>query len=158
MTTNLPKPKKQRKAIFIVEEPAKDADGFNIVTDAEIKAFEGMIFNLARSFAAMNGKGAGFDDKTTVVSINRSGWTSDDLKQELRVAVWLALKNYDKDKALTAFGLCSKENFVRDCLKNRMGQLADNMWATKRGNKVSHVEGDDASNLMDAYSIFDQDL
>jgi len=137
----LEEPEEKPKAKYhIVENPPKDTKGFNVVTNEEIVTFEKVIRNKAARFiqqyTGRNPNRYVTDQKEYSVKV--MGWTYDDICQELRIAAWVALKNYDPTKAYTAYGLCKKENFVFKCIDNRTNMLHTHVWSKKRGFEAVH--------------------
>lgn len=122
---------------YIIDNPPKDADGYNVVTDQEIATFEKAILNKAINFI---GKYSNFPaNNYRDSSIKLFGWNREDICQELRIAIWVALKNYNPEKLTTESGVCKKETYIFNCIKTRLLQLHESIWTSKRGFAQTHT-------------------
>lgn len=121
---------------YIIDNPPKDADGFNVVTDQEIAAFQAVIEMKAAIFMK---KYCRMDPRSTKshLSIRLMGWTYEDIQQELRIATWVALKSY-KETLVDGKIFASKPTFVIKCMENRMHGLNRLINEGKRGFKFHH--------------------
>lgn len=109
----------------------------NIVSDDEILEYQYHIKRKASSFIRRyNGpKKMGPNEENTLSNV---GWSQNDIEQELLLETWKLLVKYDPAKAYGPHGYCKKENFILDCLDNKLKMLNKRIWAKKRGNDCPH--------------------
>jgi len=106
------------------------------ITNQELNDFEYMIAYKAKRFIRVNCGSSG--DTKYDVSIRNCGVGVQDVEQELRIALWIALSKYDVKKTITQHGVCSTKTYVAKCLDRAAGTLAQNLFAAKRGITLSH--------------------
>jgi len=93
------------------------------ITDEDIVKYEPMVESYMREYVQKNWNEASLSKNLDEVSLGNSGYTMADIRQKLRMEVFIALTKYNPDY-ITKEGRSVKEStFVYQHLFNRTGQL-----------------------------------
>jgi len=87
-----------------------------IVTNEEVLKYENLIEHFIKKSVVKNWKEASTAKSKGDVSLGNSGYTMDDLRQDLRTEVVVALQNYNPNKGT------KESSFIYTHLFNRLGQ------------------------------------
>lgn len=112
------------------------------LTNDDIKKYEPMVEKYVRDYCVKNWNEAKLGKKNGDVSLGNSGLTLNDIRQQLRCEVCIALYNYNPD-FITKEGRSVKEStFVFQHLFNRIGQLMKRLTKKRYGYGVwtSNIE------------------
>ena len=112
------------------------------LTNDDIKKYEPMVEKYVRDYVVKNWNEAKLGKKNGDVSLGNSGQTLNDIRQQLRCEVCIALYNYNPD-FVTKEGRSVKEStFVFQHLFNRVGQLMKRLTKKRYGYGVwtSNIE------------------
>jgi hypothetical protein len=121
------------------------------VTDKDIKNYEAMVEMYLNSYVRKNWNEASMSKDRGDIPLGNSGFTMNDMRQQLKMEVCIALQKYNPEY-ITESGRSVKEStFVYQHLFNRVGQLM------KRLTKKRYGYGVWSSNLEEMLWEVDSD-
>lgn len=120
------------------------------ITNEDMKAWETFVEPMALSWSRRMNRDV-LSKKDTRQVVNIQGWTVEDVKQELRIAVWDALRTHIVDPTLPPL-----YPYVIYCLRNCLSNLTARTWRQKSGNKVDH--NFETDNMFNGDNTYQEDL
>lgn len=103
------------------------------LTNADILKYEAMVEKYIRDSVVKNWKEASTNKALSEVSLGNSGYSVDDIRQQLRAEVCVALFNYDPNYRTKEGRSVKESTFVFTHLFNRTGQLMKRLTKEKHG-------------------------
>lgn len=107
-----------------------------------LEGYESLVNTFARQIALkMKPSLIGTGEIDPRLSLNIQGVTIEDIKQELRIEIFLALNKYDPEKATTELGTKTELSWIWKFLEDRTKGLMRTMWGPSKGQKFRHSTG-----------------
>lgn len=135
---------KYKPSSFVVWKVPSDP-----VVNMDVQQFEAFVNKYAREVAFKISKSASF---IPGVALNYHGTTIEDIRQELRLEVFMAILAWPKfrEKHLSTIKNESSVfgGLVHKFLEDRATKMVRAHWAEKRGLNIKHVAGQEAADLL----------
>lgn len=141
-----------------------DFDVFAQNANLELVRFKSQITNASYRLAKAFNKGFRGARNDSSMALNHVGVTFEDIEQEMRLTVFLAIDNYNLWKKEVQSRNPSHDlqigtwiNFVKTCLDRKGLHLLRESGSKKRGQQFNHLSGPDSDNLFYGVPHFKKD-
>jgi hypothetical protein len=104
-----------------------------VLTNQDLKQYEPMVEKYIRDYVVKNWNEAKLGKKNGDTSLGNSGLTLNDIRQQLRAEVCVALYNYNPDYKTKEGRSVKESTFVFQHLFNRVGQLMKRLTKKRYG-------------------------
>lgn len=110
------------------------------LTNADIEKYDAMVEKYIRDSVVKNWKEASTNKALCNVSLGNTGYSIEDIRQQLRTEVCVALRNYDPNYRTKEGRSVKESTFVFTHLFNRTGQLMKRLTKPARGYGKWHQD------------------
>lgn len=132
-------------------EPIYDDDGNRVLTDQDILNYDRMVESFVRDYVVKNWNEANYNRRDGEVVLGNTGHCLNDIRQQLRTEVCVALKNYNPNFRTDTGQSVKESTFVHRHLYFRVGQLM------KRLTNKTHGYGVWTSRLENVLNELDEE-